>query len=72
MIILLPKEKDGLANLEAKLANVDLLKLDQRTASVKVAVTLPKFKIEQKFSLVNHLKMVRNIYIIFKSCNCNY
>jgi len=56
MVIVLPDEVDGLATVEAKLANMDLNTLDKRMGSIKVEVTLPKFKLEESLELVPHLQ----------------
>merc|ERR1712179_885069 len=56
MGIVLPDEGDGLATVEAKLANMDLNTLDKRMGSIKVEVTLPKFKLEESLELVPHLQ----------------
>ena len=51
MLILLPKEKDGIQALEKSLTYDYLQKLQKRMSKRKVDVLLPKFKIENEFEL---------------------
>jgi len=51
MVIVLPDEVDGLAAMEDKLATMDLNTIDKRMGSIKVEVTLPKFKLEESLEL---------------------
>jgi len=51
MVILLPKERDGLAKLEAKLDATFLDRLIASTQGQKVDIALPKFKFEQRAQL---------------------
>jgi serpin B len=59
MIILLPNQKTGLANLEAKLDQIDLAELTSKMNQKEVNVYLPRFKIEFKVQLNDHLSKVR-------------
>jgi serpin B len=60
MIILLPNQKTGLANLEAKLDQIDLAELTSKMyRQEEVYVYLPRFKIEFKVQLNDHLSKVR-------------
>ena len=55
--ILLPRKGNNLAALEQKLRTVDLQQLfDSNRGEEKVAVTLPKFKLEQTIPLTDHLQ----------------
>lgn len=56
MVVLLPAQVDGLAQLEKKLDAESLTKSLQKTASTKVIVTLPKFKMRQRFELADQLQ----------------
>ncbi|XP_069956810.1 ipis-1 isoform X1 [Cherax quadricarinatus] len=55
MVLVLPTKRDGLAELEAKLATTDLNDLGKRMHKSKVVVTLPKFKLEESLFLNEHL-----------------
>jgi serpin B len=55
MIVLLPREVDGLGNLEAKLTAEHLTTWTANLRSQKVAVFLPKFKMTTEFSLARTL-----------------
>ncbi|KAF2905708.1 hypothetical protein ILUMI_00467 [Ignelater luminosus] len=46
MVIILPRSKNGITDLEHKLMNIDLSILTQNVLRVRVKVHLPKFKIE--------------------------
>ncbi len=56
MVVLLPKKADGLAEVEASLGRGSLKTWVSRLQSRKVAVFLPKFKIEFGLDLVKTLK----------------
>ncbi len=56
MLILLPKKKDGLSNLEKTLNVKNLQQWTQSLARRKVNVFLPRFKIEAQFDLETTLK----------------
>ena len=56
MVILLPEAKDGLPALEEKLTAENLAAWIASTRKQKVQVTIPKWKLETKFSLSNVLK----------------
>ncbi|CAB3385437.1 Hypothetical predicted protein [Cloeon dipterum] len=58
MTIILPNKKDGLKELEEKLATADVGELLQPRQHLKVEVYLPKFKIETSLDLVDHLSKV--------------
>ena len=51
MVILLPKKVDGLAGLEKQLTADNLEKWLAKLQSTRVAITLPRFKTESRFSL---------------------
>ena len=55
--LVLPRKGNNLAALEQKLTTVDLQQLfDSNRGEEKVAVTLPKFKLEQTIPLTDHLQ----------------
>jgi len=56
MFIILPNLRTGLAKLETNLKNVDLNALSRNMFRQEVDVSIPKFKIEFKLSLVDTLK----------------
>lgn len=58
MVIILPNERTGLANLEKKLANVDLSSITNGSSNVEVQVSLPRFKIESTIDLKETLTNV--------------
>jgi serpin B len=51
MVILLPKEKGGLSEVEKRLTDGFLVQLFGRLSEENVVITLPKFKLEQNFEL---------------------
>ncbi|XP_044752151.1 antichymotrypsin-2-like isoform X3 [Coccinella septempunctata] len=51
MVIILPDERDGIKDLEAKLEKVDLTKITEGTFKGEVNVALPKFKIETTINM---------------------
>jgi len=55
MVVLLPFADDGLSALEAKLDAQVLLKAVKETRTIKVEVTMPKFKIEESIDLTDKL-----------------
>jgi len=56
MVIILPNKKDGLNNLEKKIANVNLLEIANKMTVKDVDIRLPKFTIESEFNLNDPLK----------------
>lgn len=58
MIIILPNKRNGITELEQKLANVDLTKITENMYRPEVIVSLPKFKIETTMELTEPLKEV--------------
>jgi len=56
MMVLLPKERDGLARLERSLSASQLKQWSESMQTRKVGVYLPKFKLESKFSLKKTLQ----------------
>lgn len=58
MIIILPNERNGIEELERKLANIDLTKITENMYRPEVIVSLPKFKIETTIHLNDPLAKV--------------
>lgn len=58
MIIILPNQRNGIVNLERKLADVDLTKITRNMYRPEVVVSLPRFKIETKMELTEPLSQV--------------
>ncbi|MFP4027748.1 MAG: serpin family protein [Candidatus Brocadiia bacterium] len=56
MVVLLPKEDDGLPKLEESLTEKKLAKWLKRMGHPRVTVAMPKFKLETKFMLGDTLK----------------
>lgn len=56
MVILLPRQKDGLADLEKRLMSENLTKWLTQLKAQKVRVALPKFKATKEFSLAQVLQ----------------
>ncbi|XP_063224085.1 leukocyte elastase inhibitor-like isoform X5 [Bacillus rossius redtenbacheri] len=56
MLILLPRKKDGLADLEAKLSDVSISDIMNNMYSTEVNVSLPRFKLEKSMDLNPILK----------------
>lgn len=51
MLIILPNERDGLADLEKALGNKDLSDITKNMYKTEVIVDIPKFKIEYEIEL---------------------
>lgn len=62
MIIILPNKRNGIAELEQKLVDVDLTKITENMYKPEVEVSLPKFKIETTMELKGPLSEVRFFY----------
>ena len=58
LIVLLPKEKTGIADLEQKLNFENMMAWQRRLKKRKVIVFFPKFKIESQFSLGQTLALM--------------
>jgi serine protease inhibitor len=59
MLIIVPKEIDGLAKIEAGLKNINPGSIfETMTSDTKVGVSLPRFKLESTLDLVEPLKKV--------------
>lgn len=58
LIIILPNKRNGIAQLEEKLANIDLSKITENMYKPEVVVKLPKFKIETTIAMNDVLKKV--------------
>lgn len=58
MVVFLPFENNGLDALEGKLSAEVLLKAVKETRTMKVEVTLPKFKIEESIDLTEKLGLL--------------
>jgi serpin B len=56
MVVLLPAQVDGMAQLEKKLDAESLAKWLQKMESAEVAVTLPKFTMRRRLALADHLQ----------------
>ncbi|XP_050536612.1 leukocyte elastase inhibitor-like [Daktulosphaira vitifoliae] len=56
MIVLLPDAVDGLSELESNLAKINIIEMSRKMTTHLVTVCLPKFKIEEAFSLLSPLK----------------
>jgi len=69
MVIILPNARDGIENLESKLAYVDLSTITQDMRYVQVEVSLPKFKIGTKMNLKRVLEKMGlgNIFNVYKA-----
>ena len=64
MLILLPDEDDGLANLEKKISSDTIAKCSSEIQNEKVFVSLPKFKVNCQFNL-NSVLMQLGIHDLF-------
>lgn len=62
MIIILPIEMDGLAEVEKKLANINLAEEFNQLYEVTVNLSLPKFKLEETIDVKKLLQEVVIIY----------
>lgn len=59
MMIILPNQRNGLAEVESKLHTIDLAEISSTLRSQEVNVELPKFKIEFDINLNEPLKKVK-------------
>jgi len=57
-VIILPQKKDGLSQLEKKLATANIVDLFAGIKSVEITLHLPKFQIEMITKLTGPLKTV--------------
>ncbi|KAK8382335.1 hypothetical protein O3P69_015334 [Scylla paramamosain] len=55
MVFVLPDKRDGLAEVESKLATTDLSELHRKLHEDEVEVSLPRFKLEETLDLVDTL-----------------
>jgi serpin B len=62
MFIILPNEKNGIGNLEKKLATMNLTDISKNMWSTEVNLALPKFKIEETIDLKDALTKVCNFF----------
>lgn len=58
MVILLPKEIDGLSSLEQQLPSLELSSILEKLKRVRVNVSIPKFKLEKFINLNDALGTV--------------
>lgn len=63
-LIILPDQRNGLVDLEQKLASYDLSKIDQSMKFVEVELTIPTFTSKYKVDLVQILQKVFTILLI--------
>ncbi|KAK4879302.1 hypothetical protein RN001_007448 [Aquatica leii] len=71
MVIILPNQRDGIDNLEKKLADVDLSNITEGMRSMEVEVSLPKFKIETTMDLESVLTKM-GLGVIFDQFKANF
>jgi len=64
LVIILPKKKTGLAELEKQLATKQLKELLERSKNTEVDVYLPKFKVETTLDLEDHLSKVKSNILV--------
>lgn len=60
-MLVLPKEREGLARVESQMAQMDMKQLEQGLYIDKVLVKIPKFKLEESLDLVGTLQQVSSI-----------
>ncbi|XP_047107981.1 leukocyte elastase inhibitor-like [Schistocerca piceifrons] len=70
MLIILPREQNGLPNLEKKLTNITLQDILARTSKREVRVFLPKFKLEYEKELTTTLQTL-GITDVFDASRAN-
>ncbi|XP_066247831.1 antichymotrypsin-2-like isoform X3 [Euwallacea similis] len=58
LLVILPNKRNGIANLEKKLAETDLTKITENMFKPEVVVKLPKFKIETTIDLKKPLEKI--------------
>jgi len=63
MMIILPRDIDGLAKLEEKLGQLDMNEVAAKSLMNSVDVTIPKFKIECDIDLKVPLQKVRKGFL---------
>lgn len=65
MLVVLPKQIDGLASLQQQLATRELADLLEKTSKVEVRLSLPKFEIETTLDLKQNLANVSAHLFLF-------
>lgn len=65
MVIILPNQRNGLRDLEAKLASTDITSVVKNMQRIDVNVALPRFKIESTIQLNDALKEVIELFAVF-------
>ena len=58
LLVILPNKKDGISDLESKIANVNFQDLFKTLEEENVNVQFPKFKIESQTVVKEHLQKV--------------
>ncbi|XP_049854612.1 serpin B6-like isoform X2 [Schistocerca gregaria] len=71
MVIILPKENDGLKKLETKLVGVNLPDILNKMRKVEVNLYVPKFKMEHKIDLNDSLKKL-GMKTMFDGSNADF
>ncbi|CAH1129463.1 unnamed protein product [Ceutorhynchus assimilis] len=71
LIVILPNKRNGIAELEAKLAETDLTKITENMFKPEVVVKLPKFKIETTINLNKPLEKA-GLGVIFKENEADF
>ena len=71
MVIILPRKRTGIEELEKKLVDVDLSTITQKVRQVEVEVSLPKFKIETTMDLKGVLEKM-GLGIIFEPSRADF
>ncbi|XP_019761408.2 antichymotrypsin-2 isoform X2 [Dendroctonus ponderosae] len=71
LIVILPNKRNGIAQLEEKLANTDLSKITENMYKPEVVVKLPKFKIEATIQMNEVLEKV-GLGVIFSQGEANF
>lgn len=66
MVLVVPREIDGLKYIEDRIKDMDLNKLASETYKREIKLTLPKFKLEQTIDLKEVLEKVSLIGVAEK------
>ena len=65
MVILLPNEKEGLADMESKLATFNFTEIISRLQPKRISLSMPRFKLESTIDLKDPLSKVIKAYDFF-------
>jgi hypothetical protein len=66
LIVLLPRLREGLLEMESKLGDIPLPKIRERLDLEYLSVTLPRFKLESTFDFIKNKALSKVWYSYFR------